>query len=261
MTKTFRPVRQRRGARPQLPRSSSRNREFDLEPEQRRRPKRIFSLRIFILSSVILLVLWGLFIDVQVRPAIVAASQAVALKAASGALNQALQAAVAATPDDRTMLHVEEDKAGDLRMASFDFRTVSQVEALATRESETMLAALDGAVLPLPVSQSVGGALLSIWSPELPVRIRLIGSVRCTIRMDAHTVGINQTVHALYLDLTAQVQAVAPLVSQPVEVASSVPLAYVVLNGDVPGTYVGRQASSQNSVSSKGGLLVLPPAN
>ncbi|MCL6454423.1 MAG: sporulation protein YunB [Alicyclobacillus sp.] len=218
-------------------------------------PRRGPGWRTLALLCLTLVTAFVVYIDVRVRPALVAASQSVARRAATDALNDALQTAVARAPDDGQILHVEVDANGNLRLASFDFRTVSQVEDAAASQAEAELDRLSESRIPLPVSQSVGGALLSVWSPNLPVRIHLVGSAHVSVRMSADTVGINQSVHALFLDLTAEVQPVAPLVGPAVEVRSSVPLAYVVLNGSVPDTWVGNGRPGNRS-----GTLVLPPA-
>lgn len=189
-------------------------------------------------------------VDVRVRPSIAAVAVSMARRTATEAVTDALQMAVANSPDDGKILHVETDVSGNIRLATFDFHTVSIVQSAAARGCEESLRALSTETFSLPISQTFGGPLLSVFTPEFPVKIRMIGSAHSSIRMDVKSLGINQSVHALYLDVTAQVQAVAPMVTKPVEIHTSVPLAYVVLSGEIPSTYFGT-----------GALPVLPPPN
>lgn len=248
MSKSFQPMRRPRRGRRQAPvEDGGSHRFFGF----------YFGFGPLFLSFLSMVGLLWFLMDLRVRPAIAAAEQTVAQRAATQALNQALETAIASSPDDNQILHVETDNNGVLRLASFDFRTVSQIEAMATDKADSSMEGLSRVTLPMPISQSLGGALLTMMGPDVPVRIRLVGSAHTSIRMDVHSVGINQTVHALYLDLTAQVRAVSPLVSTPVEVHSSVPVAYVVLNGQIPNTYVGKD--SKDGAGSDTGVLVLGP--
>lgn len=200
-----------------------------------------------------LLVVFSLFlfvVDTRIRPSIEAIATSVATRTATEAVNDALQSAVEESQDEGKILHVETDASGNIRLATFDFHSVSVVQAAATQQSEETLSKLSSETFSLPISQTFGGPLLSVFTPEIPVRIRMIGSAHSSIRLAVNSLGINQSVHALYLDVTAQVQAVAPLVTKPVEIRTSVPLAYVVLSGEIPDTYVGRTTSD---------LPILPP--
>jgi sporulation protein YunB len=208
-------------------------------------------LRWKVLGILFLLAAFGsMVIDVRVRPSIAAISESVASRVATEAVNDAVQSAVAESPDDGKILHVETDARGNIRMATFDFQSVSKIQADATQESEKTLTALERQRFALPISQTIGGPLLSVFTPELPVKLHLVGAAHSSIRMDTHSIGINQSVHALYLDINARVQAVAPLVTQPVDIHTSIPLAYVVLNGEIPNTYIGGTTA---------GVPVLPP--
>ncbi|KPV42260.1 sporulation protein YunB [Alicyclobacillus ferrooxydans] len=243
MPQTFRP-RRSRGSR-----SSGASIEWESQTPSGPR-RRYLGIKISggIFAVVLLLVI---LIDTRVRPSIAAIADTVARRAATEAMNDALQSAISHSPDTGKMLHVATDREGNVRMTSFDFHAVSILQAEVTKESEETLGALSRETFPLPIGQTLGGALLSPFSPELPVRIHLVGSAHSSIHMEVKSIGINQSVHALYLNVDAEVQAVAPLVTKPVEVQTSVPLAYVVLNGEIPSTYVAK---------GDGALPVLPPA-
>lgn len=217
------------------------------------------AIRRLLLALFVLVAALLVLVDIRVRPALGAAAQTVAKREATQALNEALQRALSASPTEDEILHVQTDSKGEVRFASFDFRTVSQVEALATEQAEESLEGLNETVLPLPVSQSIGSAMLSVLVPDVPVRIRLLGSAHASVRMDVHSVGINQTVHTLQLVLTAEVRAIAPLVSQPVDVTTSMPMAYVVLSGEIPDTYLSGVRGDKEGNHQD--IVVLPPGN
>jgi len=175
----------------------------------------------------------------RARPALAAGARALATRAASEALNAAVTEELTQSSEASRILHIDEAPGGTLRMAHFDFASVTRVQSATVAEANVYLDQLAHQTLHLPVVQTLGGALFSSFGPTLPVRVYTLGSVHSSIHLDTQATGINQTVHALYLVVTAEVQVIAPLVAAPVTVRSEVPLAYVVLSGDVPHTYIG----------------------
>ncbi|GMA51916.1 hypothetical protein GCM10025857_32730 [Alicyclobacillus contaminans] len=189
-------------------------------------------------------VLFGLafavyLVNHRVQPAIAAGARALAIRAANAALSQAVTEELAHSAAAKQIVHYETDSTGGLRIADFDFSAVTRVQAAATEAAEHHLSALASETLSLPLGWTFGGALFSRMGPRLPVRMELVGSAHSAVRVETKTEGINQTVHVLYLDLSADVQVIAPLVAEPVTVSSRTPLAYVVFNGKVPSTMYG----------------------
>jgi sporulation protein YunB len=178
--------------------------------------------------------------EVKLRPSISAAAQAVATRAATDALATAVTEEMARETSYSRILHVEKDATGTFNEANFDFPAVIQVQTLAVARANDHLRQLGHESFRIPLLQSVGGALFSSVGPTLPVRTYLVGSAHSSIQAEVKSVGINQTVHMLYLDLTAQVNVVAPLISKPTQVHSRVMLAYVIFNGKVPNTFFGQ---------------------
>jgi sporulation protein YunB len=204
-----------------------------------RRPHWSTAMLLSVLACV-LLVLYT--INAKIRPSIEAGAKAVATRAASAALNKAVTEELAKSAAAKNMIHYNMNRTGDWKEADFDFAYVTKVQSAATDLAEHYLTDLSDETLRLPISQTFGGALFSNLGPAIPVRVNLIGSAHSSVTVESKSVGINQTVHILYLQLHADVQVVAPLVAQPVSVQSRVPLAYVVFNGQVPNTFYGGQA-------------------
>lgn len=188
----------------------------------------------------------------KLRPAIAAAAQGVAVRAATEALNAAVTEELVTGSDMSHVLVIDDQDAEGVRVAHFDFTRVARVQAEATQRAEEHLRDLSAQTLRLPAAQAIGGVLLTNLGVTLPVRVNMIGSVHSSVAAEVRSVGVNQTVHTLNLDLTADVQAVTPLVMAPAHVRTRVLLAYVVLNGEVPGTYFGGPGA--------GGVVLPTPA-
>jgi sporulation protein YunB len=206
-----------------------------------RRPHWSYAILLSILACA-LLMLYAL--NVKIRPAIAAGAKAVATRAANAALNKAVTEELARSAAAENIVHYNMNRTGDLKVADFDFAYVTKVQSAATQLAENYLADLSDETLRFPIAQTFGGAVFSTLGPAIPVRVNLVGSAHSSVSVESKSVGINQTVHILYLQLNAEVQVVAPLVAQPVSVQSRVPLAYVVFNGQVPNTFYGGWSQS-----------------
>ncbi len=212
-------------------------------------PQRVinrFRLRVpvLLILSVCLLIGIALYtLDTRVRPAVAAGAKAVGLRAARTAMNRAIAEELTTDAVVQHIVRTDKVDGADMKTAMFDFAAAAHVQAAVTALAERHLSELEHETLRLPVAQALGGALFSTVGPSVPVKVDMIGSAHATVHVETRTVGINQTVHVLMLDLAADVQVLAPTVVAPAVVEEKVPLAYVVFNGDVPSSYFTNQSA------------------
>lgn len=192
-------------------------------------------------TILIIALLLGAFLaaaEFTVRPVLSSAARAVAYRAAVDSLNQAVTAELVENADFNRIVHVDRTEHGALRVAHFDFAAVTKLQAAATEHADQALDKLEGETYHVPLTQVVGSSVFSAVGPSLPVHMRLYGSAHSSTVVETKTVGINQTVHVLYLDLNASIYVFAPFLTEPVAVKTRVPIAYVIVAGEVPGTVV-----------------------
>jgi sporulation protein YunB len=192
---------------------------------------------LLILAVLILLSATLYILNAQVRPVVAAGAKAVGLRAARTAMNRAIAEELTSDAAVRDIVHMDKVNRGDMKTAVFDFAAAAHVQASVTTLAERYLSELEHETLKLPLAQALGGALFSSVGPSIPVRVSMVGSAHASVHVETKTVGINQTVHVLMLDLEADVQVIAPTVVAPAAVQEKVPLAYVMYSGDVPNSY------------------------
>ncbi len=194
----------------------------------------------WLLTFVVLATLIGALrlMEVKVRPVVLATGQAIAARAATDALNEALTEQLAVEGDMPPLVQVERDRAGDLSVARFNFGAIAQLQSLVTRRANDDLLKLSRETFRLPVGEVVGGSLFGAVGPQLPVRFTLIGHAQGSVHAQAKTIGINQSVHEVDLELTATVRVLTPLTAAPTTVHAVLPVAYIVFGGSVPNTYL-----------------------
>ena len=83
----------------------------------------------------------------------------------------------------------------------------------------------------------LGISALSGISPNFKVALERAGSVETQIDSEFTSVGINQTLHRIYLNVSCTIGILTPFQTVNKEVSSKVLLTETVIVGDVPSTY------------------------
>lgn len=86
----------------------------------------------------------------------------------------------------------------------------------------------------IPFGNTVGITYLAGKGPKINVTITPVGYTKYEINSQLISGGINQTVHRISIDFSAEIECVAPFNKEIIIVESSVVLAETVIIGDVP---------------------------
>ena len=85
---------------------------------------------------------------------------------------------------------------------------------------------------------SVSGiSSLSAISPKFEIVLERAGGIESKIKSEFTSVGINQTIHRIYLDITCNIGILTPFESVSKSINSNVLLTETVIVGNVPDTY------------------------
>ncbi len=114
---------------------------------------------------------------------------------------------------------------------------------LATREALLSLADIP---FEIPLGEAIDSYLLATYGPKIPVKLIPFGRVNTKLIDSFEEAGINQTRHKIYLQVSAEVQIVVPLISSAVEVITSVPITDAIFVGEVPDTAINLQFPSKS---------------
>ena len=130
------------------------------------------------------------------------------------------------------------DSAG--KVASITCNTVanSRFKRQVVEAVIRQLGAMDNEELGVPLGTLTGQPLLSGAGPRVRVKVDSVGEVTADYSNTFTSVGVNQTLHRVCLDITATVYLFLPGEILPVSVSSSVCVAETVIVGESPDTYL-----------------------
>lgn len=90
----------------------------------------------------------------------------------------------------------------------------------------------------VPIGVFTGIEFLAGFGPRVTFQIIPVGSVACEFRSSFETAGLNQTLHSIYMDVTAFVSVVMPSHTQEVTVLTQVLVCESVIVGEIPDAYL-----------------------
>jgi len=195
----------------------------------------------FLLSFIIFLT--AVYFKKVVTPVVVSAADAKVKTVMMSAINKSVFSAV-----DKLNISY-----GDLVKISYgDDNGVSMIQAVTpslnrlAREvvaaAEAEFSDLDYHSVPIPVGTFTGISLLSGAGPEINVGLVPMEFVYCEFRSVFEAVGINQTLHKMYITVTAVVTLILPVKNISAEVCSDILICENIIVGRVPGFYLNAGA-------------------
>ncbi|MDO4581358.1 MAG: sporulation protein YunB [Bacillota bacterium] len=203
--------------------------------KQKKRRRTRLLLALMMLAALLLLAEW------QLSPIIARQARTQAHNAALTMLSGAVETQLAqnsACADYRQIMHIGYDQQGRIAMLTPDTMLLNQLIADIVLDAERRFAAAGGGRLSLPLGAALGSKLFADLGPELHVGFRTVGAPMLELRDDFVAVGINQTRHRIYLDLSAEISVTVPFERESFAVATTVLLAEGIIVGIVPDTYV-----------------------
>ena len=115
-----------------------------------------------------------------------------------------------------------------------DTVTTNRLKNEITLKIQRSLAGIRSHQVSIPLGTILGGELLSGIGPDFPLCISLSGNVVSDFVSTFEEGGVNQTVHKLSVNITADVNILMPLNSVSTTVNTSVLIAETVIVGTVP---------------------------
>jgi sporulation protein YunB len=222
---------------------------------------------VLLLSFLIFVVLTvqGLWIiEKGIRPTLMSIATTETRVIATKAINDAVSENIVSDLNQEELFIPQKDSSGNIRSYQFNTQLYNHVLTEATTRVQRHLKAIEqgepfgsdgevdsltsegGIIYNIPLGQATNNALLAHLGPQIPVRFSAIGDVKTDYNLDVKNTGINNTTISVNFDVTVDVKIVIPFATNTEAVKTTVPVALLTMQGDVPLYY------------SEGGGMIVP---
>lgn len=191
----------------------------------------------YILLAAVLAAVVGLFVWFQrnVNGLLVSLSEATVRALALSALNDAAAEALQWNGIDYdSLVTIARDAKGEITSVETDARQLNLLARQTVALAATKLNAACAQGVQVPAGALTGIEWLAGFGPRVTFEVLPVGAARCDFRSEFEGAGINQTRHAVRMDVSATVNVLFP--SGTMEVAADVPILVCenVIVGEVP---------------------------
>ena len=140
--------------------------------------------------------------------------------------------------DYSDLILIQKNANGDISLMTANTQKINSIgRAVAETTSENLKSKLHNGV-PIPLLAFTGIDILSGLGKNIYIKNINIISVISEFKSTFNSVGINQTLHSIYIDVITNVEIIFPLNKKTVKSSTSILIAETVLVGSVPEIYL-----------------------
>ena len=191
------------------------------------------------ISSIILLVaVVVVYIRFVVTPVVKTVAEEKVRALTVSTVNAAVTSVLEAEPSFVDMVEYGHDANGDLNSIKINATRINAVMQRSVQKTQNGLSDMISSGVNIPVGSVSGITFLSGKGPNLNVAVIPVGAVDARLRSEFSEIGINQTIHKIYLSLDSTIKIIIPGAGNTIKSSSEVLLVESVIIGKVPDTYL-----------------------
>ncbi len=139
---------------------------------------------------------------------------------------------------------VEKNASGDIVLIEANSVLINNINRkIVAKTMQIMSDKIDGGIL-IPAFSFTGISFITGYGPKVNFKSLSVSKVTSEFRSEFVSSGINQTLHAVYIDVTCSVNIIFPFNESTVEVVTPVLVCESVLVGKVPEIYLNGKVFS-----------------
>ena len=203
----------------------------------------MFGPRINWLPIILLLALFTilssfLLIDFKLKSSILEIAKSKAQVQAMKSINEIVSKKVVPRIEYKDIVYVHKDDYGRIVLIQPNTLMLNSIMSETVVEVSKALEKLEDNIISIPLGQLSGFRILAGYGPKMKVKIVSVAQVNVKVLDKFEQAGINQTRHLIYFQINNRIKIAVPFLDDEVMVSSTIPLAEIIIVGEVPETYV-----------------------
>ena len=153
-------------------------------------------------------------------------------------VNEAVSHVLNTMDNISNLVAIERDNNGNVVLFTANTSAVNSIARQTAIVSKGKLDQLAKEQIEIPFGTISGIPLFSEMGPEIVITVTPIGAVNCTINSTFESVGINQTLHRMYIEVSCQIDIIIPTAKHTITPTVSILVSESIIVGSVPDTYL-----------------------
>lgn len=135
------------------------------------------------------------------------------------------------------LVEIQRDESGKISYISAKIIPINELVAKITKNIQEEIDKSPTSIVNLNLGTVTGFSSLADISPKIAIKVEQAGDIETKINSKFDSMGINQTIHRIYLDLNCRISILTPIKSISETVSLDVLLTETVIVGEVPQNY------------------------
>ena len=165
-------------------------------------------------------------------------------------INQAVTTSFQDTDVFGDLISIQRDNDGNIILLTANSLQANKLARQTAIASQQCLDQLAKEQIEVPFGTISGIPLFSEMGPEITITVTPIGAVNCTFTSTFESVGINQTLHRMFIQVECKMDLIIPQMHHTMECVVPILVSESIIIGKVPQTYLngGLVVGGGNSV-------------
>ena len=196
--------------------------------------RKVVAIVSIFLSFVLICTVFSFMVNPVIMDTVEIKSRSLATRAMNSSVSDVVMNSI--IYDD--LVTIVSDEFGNITMIQANSLEINNLSKELALTCEERIGEYGKVGVSIPLGTFTGIPLLVGRGPRIAVKMTPIGSVVCKFVSHFDSAGINQTVHKIYVNITAKVSVIMPLSTRNLEAVQQVLISESVIVGQVPEVYL-----------------------
>lgn len=192
----------------------------------------VFFLTSFLISLLIIFLIY----NKSLKPTLESLSNTNAKNIAQKCSNKAVSESIAGVKYD-DLVDLKKDENGKITAVIANTQKMNEISNKVVEITQKEIENTKDNLVKVPLGSFLGFSILSGHGIKINIKTLPDGTCSAKFKSSFEDAGINQTIHKIYIEVTTDIETIAPFFSDTEKYVNEIAVLEVVLIGDIPTTY------------------------
>ena len=137
----------------------------------------------------------------------------------------------------KDLIHIEEDTEGNVTFLGSNVVLINQIKSEIMTKIQNRFLEIKDTNIEIKVGAFTGRRLFSNVGPKIKIKVIPSGTINSSLETEFYSVGVNQSIHRIYLDINCSINILSPFESVSQTISNKVLLSESIIVGTTPENY------------------------
>jgi len=137
----------------------------------------------------------------------------------------------------KDLIHIEEDTEGNVTFLGSNVVLINQIKSEIMTKIQNRFLEIKDTNIEIKVGAFTGSRLFSNVGPKIKIKVIPSGTINSSLETEFYSVGVNQSIHRIYLDINCSINILSPFESVSQTISNKVLLSESIIVGTTPENY------------------------